>query len=90
MAATFVEPLRRSAITARDWLAELIDMLADDAKALGCESEMAQLQVIARNGTSADRQVEVYQEALDTGATKLIALRKVVDWAARETSASAR
>ncbi len=90
MAAIFVEPLRRSAITARDWLAELIDMLADDAKALCCESEMAHLQIIARDGTSADRQVEVYQKALDTGATKLIALRKVVDWAARETSASAR
>jgi carboxylate-amine ligase len=90
MAATFVEPLRRCAIGAREWLAELTDMLADDAKALGCESEIAHLATIARDGTSADRQVEVYQKALDAGATRLIALRKVVDWAARETRISVR
>ena len=90
MAATFVEPLRRTAISARDWLAEITDMLADDARALGCESEIAHLQTIARDGTSADRQVEVYQKALDAGATRLMALRKVVDWVARETRAGAR
>jgi carboxylate-amine ligase len=89
MAATFVEPLRRIAISARDWLTELTGMLAGDARALACESEIAHLATIVRHGTSADRQVEVYQNALDAGATRLIALRKVVDWAARETRASA-
>ena len=39
---------------------------------------------------SADWQVAVYQQALDAGATRLIALRKVVDWVARETRAGAR
>jgi carboxylate-amine ligase len=90
MTATLVEPLRRSAISARDWLAEITAMLADDASALGCESEIAHLETIARDGTSADRQVEVYQKSLDAGATRLIALRKVVDWVARETRAGAR
>jgi carboxylate-amine ligase len=90
MAATFVEPLRRTAIGAGEWLAELVGMVSDDARELGCESEIAHLHTIARDGTSADRQVEVYRQALEAGATRLAALRKVVDWAAGETYASAR
>jgi glutamate---cysteine ligase / carboxylate-amine ligase len=88
MAATFVEPMRRTAISARDWLAELVDTIAEDAAVLGCEREIAHLDAIAREGTSAERQVTVYQKARDAGATNLTALRKVVDWAARETKAN--
>jgi carboxylate-amine ligase len=90
MAATFVEPLRRTAIGAGEWLAELVDMVSDDAREFGCESEIAHLSTIARDGTSADRQVEVYRNALEAGATRLAALRRVVDWVAGETYASAR
>ncbi len=86
IAATFVEPLRRTAISARDWLTELTDMVADDATALSCPDEIAHLGKIAREGTSADRQVALYRGALSSGDTRLIALRQVVDWAARETA----
>ena len=45
-------------------------MLADDAKALGCESEIAHLQVVAHRAPAPDRQVEVYQKALDARALR--------------------
>ncbi len=38
-------------------LDELLELVAEDAAALGCEDEVARARTIAREGTSADRQV---------------------------------
>ena len=44
---------------------ELCELIAEDAKALDCESEISNLRVITTEGTSADRQVRVWRKRLE-------------------------
>lgn len=46
---------------------ELIDLLAEDAEALGTQAEIAALRKIAATGTSASRQRRIHAEALAQG-----------------------
>jgi glutamate---cysteine ligase / carboxylate-amine ligase len=85
MAAVFVHPLRRARITAAEWLHELRALAADHAAALRCRDESAHLDRIVSEGTGAERQIAVYNEAKASGCRGLTALKAVVDWAARET-----
>ncbi len=66
---------------------ELIDLLAEDADALGCVAEVERARAIAAEGTSADRQLKIYRDALDGGANEKDALSKVVDHLISETLA---
>jgi carboxylate-amine ligase len=86
-AATFVDPMRRTPMTAAGWLAELRELTAEDARALGCEDAVAHLSRIVSQGTSADRQIALYRKAKAEGRRGLTALKEVIDWAARETQA---
>ena len=45
-----------------DLIEELIDYLGEDAAFFGCEAEIAHARTIVAEGTSADRQVGVYQD----------------------------
>jgi carboxylate-amine ligase len=83
--ATCVDPLRRTPKTASEWLAELRELVAPDAAALGCEQTISRLDRIVAEGTSADRQVAIYRKARADGRQRLTALKDVVDWIARET-----
>lgn len=58
---------------------ELVDLLAEDAHALGCEAEVARARSMAAAGTSAERQRRVYQGTLKEGGDHQAALRAVVD-----------
>jgi len=87
IAATFVEPFSRSPLTLPQWLDQVIDFIAEDVEALDCASEIRHLHAIVAHGTSADRQIEMYDEAKSTGRRGLTALKDVVDWAASETQA---
>jgi carboxylate-amine ligase len=58
---------------------EMVDLVGPDAEALGCTEEVAHVRTICERGTSADRQLAVYQEALGQGVTTDEALRAVVD-----------
>lgn len=58
---------------------ELIGLVGADAEGLGCQGELLELRRIARDGTSADRQRQVYHEALAGGADEEGALVAVVD-----------
>jgi carboxylate-amine ligase len=87
IAATFVEPFSRSPLTLPQWLDQVIDFIAEDVEALDCASEIRHLHAIVAHGTSADRQIEIYDEAKSTGRRGLTALKDVVDWAASETQA---
>ena len=71
-----------------DLLEELLALLAPDAEALGCVTEIANTREIVRRGTSAHTQVEVYEKARKRGATEREALRAVVDWLVTETAKS--
>ena len=67
---------------------ELVDMLADDARELGCEPELRHALAIIREGTGADRQVDLYRLRRLEGDSHEAALHKVVDLVLAETRAS--
>jgi len=67
-------------------LAELMNFVAEDAKALGCEAELNRLPDILSQGTSAHRQIDVYERSLNSGHSQQDALIDVVDWLIEETA----
>ncbi len=69
-----------------DLLEELIGLVEEDADALGCEAEINHLRQIAANGTSADRQLRTYNDALADGKSEQEALQAVVDLLIEETA----
>lgn len=73
-------------ISFADLVEELIDLVAEDAEALGCVLEVAHARTIARHGTSADRQVATLQSAMENGASREEALKSVVDQLVAETA----
>ncbi len=68
-----------------DLMEELIEMTAEDARFFGCEKEVAHARHIVANGTSADRQLAVYETAIEGGASAETALKDVVDHLIEET-----
>ena len=68
-----------------DYLEALLDDVGEDARALGCEAEVAHLRDIVREGTSADRQLDLFRLRRVEGDGEEEALRAVVDAAVAET-----
>lgn len=68
-------------------LGELLDLVAEDAYALGCTQEVASLRSILERGTSADRQLAAYHAAQAEGADSKASLQAVVDMLVDETAA---
>jgi carboxylate-amine ligase len=66
---------------------EMLEMLQPDAEELGCWKELLGIRTIVEGGTSADRQIATYREALSAGASNEEALRTVVDQLIAETAA---
>jgi len=60
-------------------LEKLQENLADDACALNCEAELRHALAIARNGTCADRQLDLYRRRRQEGDSHQEALGRVVD-----------
>jgi carboxylate-amine ligase len=69
-----------------DLIDELLGLVSEDARALGCSAEIEHARVIAARGTSADRQVACFKQALARGASQEEALHSVVDDLAAETA----
>ncbi len=65
---------------------ELLELVAEDAEALKCESEIDRARAIIAEGTSAHRQVKVYDDVLAAGGDKEEALKAVVDLLVEETT----
>ena len=61
---------------------EFVDDVVDD---LGSREEIKHIRTILERGTSADRQVDAYQNALGEGASEEEALVAVVDFLTNET-----
>ncbi len=78
---------RGGRIDIADELEALVEELAEDARALGCEAELRRCLEIVRNGSSADRQLDLYRLRVLEGATQEEALRDVVDLLVEETAA---
>jgi len=70
-----------------DLLEEILALVAEDAERLGCVTEINAARDILKRGTSAHRQVAVYEEALAAGTSEEEALNAVVDWLIAETMA---
>ena len=62
-----------------DLVEEFIEILAIDAVELGTRDELRHARTIAAEGTSATRQIAVYENARDDGAGEREALEAVVD-----------
>ncbi len=69
-----------------DLLEEMLELTEVDALALDCLEESRQARQILKRGTSAHRQVAIYEEALAEGADRREALEKVVDFLIAETA----
>ncbi len=67
--------------------AEILELIGEDAEALGCSEHVQAGRNIVAQGTSADRQVAVYRNALQRGLSEAAALEVVVDHLAEETLA---
>ena len=72
-------------IAYRELLEELIGFLLQHAQALGCERELLHARTIVERGSSACRQVEIYEREMACGAEKQAALKTVVDHLVEET-----
>ena len=66
---------------------EIIEMVAEDATALGCMKEVAHARTILKRGTSACRQLDTFANAKKEGADDATALVAVVDMLVTETAA---
>ena len=64
----------------RDAVEQLLELVADDAAALGCGNCAANVHAIMARGTSAHAQLALYREMRLDGALRITALRAVVDW----------
>jgi carboxylate-amine ligase len=65
---------------------ELLDLVRDDAEALGCVAEIEHVRSILAHGTSAHHQLAVFKAALADGASSEEATRAVVDHLIVETA----
>ena len=71
---------QRKLVPCTDLIHELIGLLRDEARDLGCLAQLERAREIIRDGTSADHQLRVYYAALEAGASEHEAQVKVVDW----------
>ncbi|MDE0267795.1 MAG: carboxylate-amine ligase [Acidimicrobiaceae bacterium] len=70
-----------------DLMEEMIELVMPDAEALNCVQELEHIRTICQRGTSADRQLAVYHEAVEAGATEDEAIKAVVDTLIADTLA---
>ncbi len=68
-----------------DLLEEMISIVREDAAENGCLDCVEHARDIVSRGTSAQRQVAIYQAAIKDGASERDALNAVVDWLIDET-----
>ncbi|WP_417673546.1 carboxylate-amine ligase [Roseibium sp.] len=64
---------------------EMIDLVQEDIAFFGCEAEIARIRKIVAEGTSADRQISLYETMIAGGSSTDEALKGVVDQLIAET-----
>ncbi|MEX2128309.1 MAG: carboxylate-amine ligase [Xanthobacteraceae bacterium] len=81
----FVDRRSRRAVTVPEVVENLIEEIGEDARALGCEAEVASARTILKDGTSADVQIAVHHEAEHRTGSRAEALQAVTAWLAEAT-----
>ena len=77
---------REEALPFADILDQLLDLIAEDADALGCRAEVDSARGILARGTSSARQSDMFAAARESGLTERQSVEPVVDWLARTTA----
>jgi carboxylate-amine ligase len=68
-----------------DLIEEIIELVREDAEELDCLAEVEHARTIVARGTSAHRQLETYNKAIESGASAEEATKEIVDWLIEET-----
>ena len=84
--AALIDEAADEAVPLRRLVERLLDLVAEDAAALGCAAQVAHALTIVECGSSADGQIRAYEAALAAGGSERKALSRVIDWLARETA----
>ena len=67
-------------------LAEMLDIISEDAQALDCVKEVNHAHTILKRGTSAHNQLNIYNESINKGDSESDALKAVVDGLIQKTT----
>lgn len=78
--ARFIDETGGPAVPLPQALQRLREEIAEDADALDCHEDLARLDAILADGTSADQQLAIYHRRREQGDTHRQALDSVVDW----------
>jgi glutamate---cysteine ligase / carboxylate-amine ligase len=70
---------RGAVVPFAELMEELLELIAEDAEALGCTAEVAHARHIVKEGTSADRQLARFEAVKALGGSEDAALVSVVD-----------
>jgi len=86
--ATLIDEASARALPLSRQLDALINLVEEDASALGCGPELQAARRIATAGTGADRQFEIFKQGRGAGLDAHAAMCGVVDWLSVATAAS--
>jgi carboxylate-amine ligase len=87
--ARIVDPLDGQPVTVREGLVHLVELLGDDAAALGDDGMADAVATVLAFGTSAQRQLDIFANAREVDRNRDEALGRVVRWLMRETAGDA-
>ncbi len=76
---------RGAVVPYAELLEEILTLIEEDARHFGCLGEVSHARRILARGTSAHRQLAVFEAAVAAGATRAEALAAIVDWLIEET-----
>jgi carboxylate-amine ligase len=76
-----------SVVPCEDLIEEMLELVAEDSEALGCEQELASVRDIFARGTSAHQQLKAFEEARNAGASVADSFVSVVDTLIANTAA---
>jgi len=76
---------RGKVVSYAELIDEILKLVEEDAVALDCENEINHARTILKRGTSAHRQLSIYQAEMDKTGDSQLAFKQVVDWLQEET-----
>ena len=76
---------RRELVPCKDLMEEVLELIAPDAEKFDCVDEVQHVRTILERGTSAHRQLAIYQDAIAAGRPHTLALVDVVKFIVEET-----
>ncbi len=81
---TFADLWGQGALTVEDMLRDVLDDIRDDVDALGCAKEAMSCRDILTTGTSADNQIQIFENS-GGDDNRDTALRMVAEWIAKQS-----